>query len=435
MRHALAVAAFAVLLFGLFPALQAARSAPIQALKGSSGGSAGNRVATRFRNALATAQIALSMASLVIAGLFIQSLQNLSRVELGMDVDALASFAISPARNGYDAARSQLLFDQVEQDLAGLPGVTAVTSSMVPLLSGNNWGTNVSVEGFRSENQEAAHSLYNEVGSGFFGTVGMPLLAGREFSDADSADRPKVAMVNRRFAEKFGLGSEVIGKRMAIGDNEKLDIEIIGLVADAHYDSVKVAPPEQFWLPRRQNADLGELVFYVRGELPPEQLLKALPGVVARLDPDLPVENLRTLPQQIRQNLVVDHFVGLLSTAFALLATLLAAIGVYGVLSYALQQRTREIGLRLALGAEPRRVQAALLGQVGRMFLIGGGVGLMLALALGRAAQALLYELDGHDPGVIVGATLLLAAIALLAGWWPARRAARIDPLVALRWE
>ncbi len=335
MRHALVVAVFAVLLFGLVPALQAARTAPIQALKGSAGGTGSNRIATRFRNALATAQIALSMASLVIAGLFIQSLQNLSRVELGMDVDALASFAISPARNGYDAARSQQLFDQLEQDLAGLPGVTAVTSSMVPLLSGNNWGTNVSVEGFRSENQEAAHSLYNEVGSGFFSTVGMPLLAGRELAAWTAATGPKVAMVEINDLPKFGLNGEVIGKRMAIGDNEQLDIEIVGLVADAHYDGVKNAPPEQFWLPRRQNANLGELVFYVRGALPPEQLLTALPAVIARLDPDLPVESLRTLPQQIRQNLVVDHFVGLLSTAFALLATLLAAIGVYGVLSYA----------------------------------------------------------------------------------------------------
>jgi predicted permease len=435
MLYALAVGVTTVLLFGLFPALQAARTTPIQVLKGSTGGSGTSRVASHFRNALATAQIALSMVSLVLAGLFIQSLQNLSRVEIGMQVDALATFSISPARNGYPPERSRQLFDQLEQDLAQLPGVTAVTTSIVTLLTNDAWGTNVSVEGFDSKNGEDASVLYNEVGSSYFETVGLPLLAGRGFSDADSSGRPKVAIVNQRFAEQFGLGNDVRGKRMAFGDKEELDIEIIGLVSNAHYDSVKSAQPAQYFVPRRQNSDLGELVFYVRSALPPKQLLASLPAVVAKLDPDLPVENLRTVSQQIRENLVIDHFVGMLSTAFALLATLLAAIGVYGVLAYTLEQRTREIGLRLALGAAPQRVQTALLGQVGRMFLIGGGIGLVLALALGRAAQVLLYQLDGHDPQVLLGATLLLALIALLAGWWPARRAARIDPLVALRWE
>lgn len=435
MLYALGVGVATVLVFGLFPALQAARTAPIQALRGSTGGSGASRIATRFRSTLATAQIALSMASLVIAGLFIQSLQNLSRVDLGMQVDALATFSISPARNGYTPEQSRRLFDQLEQDLAQLPGVTAVSTSIVTLLSNDSWGTDISVEGFDSNSQENAGAVYNEVGSRYFETIGLPLLGGRTFTDADSSGRPKVAIVNQRFAEKFGLGSDVLGKRMALGDKRELDIEIVGLASDAHYDSVKAGAQEQFFLPRRQNDDLGELVYYVRSALPPEQLLKSLPAVVAALDTDLPVENLRTLSQQIRENLVIDHFVGVLSTAFALLSTLLAAIGVYGVLSYALQQRSREIGLRLALGAEPKRVQAALLGQAGRMFLIGGGIGLALALALGRAAQALLFELDSHDPQVLLGATLVLAVIALLAGWWPARRAARIDPLVALRWE
>lgn len=433
--YALGIGVATVLLFGLFPALQAARMAPIQALKGSTGGSGASRVASHFRSALATAQIALSMTSLVIAGLFIQSLANLSRVELGMQVDALATFSISPARNGYSPERSRLLFDQLEQDLAQLPGVTAVSTSMVTLLANDAWGSNVAVEGFDSKNAQDANALYNEVGSRFFETVGLPLVAGRGFTDADSSGRPRVAIVNQRFAEKFGLGSDVLGKRMELGDNGKLDIEIIGLASNAHYDSVKSPQEAQFFLPRRQNDQLGELVFYVRSAVPPEHLLTALPAVVARLDPDLPVESLRTLPQQIRENLVVEHFVGMLSTSFALLATLLAAIGVYGVLAYSLEQRTREIGLRLALGAAPQRVQAALLGQVGRMFVMGGSIGLVLALALGNLASALLYQLDGHDPGVLIGATALLGTIALLAGWWPARRAARIDPLVALRWE
>lgn len=434
LQFALLTALATVLIFGLAPALHAARAAPMLTLKHATHQSS-SRIASRFRNGLATAQIALSMASLVLAGLFIQSLANLSRVDLGMAVESLATFAVSPARNGYDGKRSMQIYDQIEAELATLPGVTAVTSSMVPLLSGNNWGSNVSVEGFPGEQRNDVQGLYNAIGTDYFKVLDIPLLAGRDFTTADSLGRPGVVIVNRRFAEKFGFGSDVIGKHMALGNTDKLDLEIVGLVENSLYDSVKVEAPDQFFLARRQNASIESMTFYVRSAMPPEQLLKALPAVVARVDPDLPVEDLRTVPQQIQETLVFDRFVGVLSTAFALLATLLAAGGVYGVLSYTLAQRTREIGLRLALGAAPRRVQLALLGQIGTLFAIGGGIGLLLALALGQSAQSLLYGLDGHDPGVLIAATLVLAGVALFAAWWPARRAARIDPLVALRWE
>lgn len=435
MRHALLVALGTVLVFGLYPALQAARTDPIHSLRAGTGGGGGGRVALRFRSLLATAQIALSMVSLVIAGLFLVSLDNLSRADLGLRAESIATFELSPARNGYDTEQTQRLYDEVEQQLAALPGVASVATSLVPLLAGDNWQSNVSVEGYGAQAQGEEGTRYNAVGPGYFATLQQPLLAGREFEQADASGRPRVAIVNRAFAERFGLWPDAVGRRMAFGSTEDLDIEIVGVTADARYDSVRNAPPPQFYLARKQSGNVGSMVFYVRAELAPERLLQLVPGVIAQVDPDLPVERLMTLPQSIRQNLVLDVFVGTLSGAFAVLATLLAALGVYGVLSYALSQRTREIGLKLALGAAPERVQAALLGQAGRMFLVGGGIGLLLALALGRAAQALLYELQGHDLRVLAGATAVLAGIALLAAWWPARRAARVDPLVALRWE
>ena len=436
MRYGLLVALGTVLVFGLYPALHAARTDPIHSLRAGAGaGAGGGRVALRFRSLLATAQIALSMVSLVVAGLFIVSLDNLSRVDLGLRTESIATFELSPARNGYDNARSQRLYDEVERGLAGLPGVASVTTSLVPLLSGDNWTSNVSVEGYGPQDPGEEGTQYNAVGPGYFTTLQQPLLAGREFVDADAAGRPKVAIVNRAFAERFGLWPDAVGKRMAFGGTEDLDMEIVGVAADARYDSVRDAPAPQFYMARKQFGSAGSMVFYVRAQMAPERLLQRVPEVVARVDPDLPVERLMTLPQSIRENLVLDVFVGTLSGAFAVLATLLAALGVYGVLNYALSQRTREIGLKLALGAAPGRVLASLLGQAGRMFLIGGGIGLVLALMLGRAAQALLFQLEGHDWRVLLGASAILAAIALLAAWWPARRAARVDPLVALRWE
>jgi predicted permease len=352
-----------------------------------------------------------------------------------MQVDSIATFAISPARNGYDRGHNARLYQQLETELAALPGVQSVTTSMVPLLMDNDWGTNVSVEGYRSLDPNDPGALYNAVGAGFLRTMQIPLLAGRDFVAADRDGAPRVAIVNRRFADQFGLGMQAVGKHMALGQTEKLDIEIIGIVEDARYQSVKLAPPPQFLLPREQSDTIDSMTFYVRAALPPERLTESLTATVRRLDPDLPVESLSTLPQQIRDNLVMERFVGLLSAAFATLATLLAAGGVYGMLSYNVAQRTREVGLRLALGAPPAQIRRALVAQVGRLYVVGGLIGLALAVALGHLAKSLLFELESHDAGVLIGATLLLAAVSWFAAWWPASRAARIDPLVALRWE
>jgi ABC-type antimicrobial peptide transport system permease subunit len=244
-----------------------------------------------------------------------------------------------------------------------------------------------------------------------------------------------VAIVNERFTRKFNLGRNAVGKHIQQGGRDTPQIEIVGVVADAKYSEVKDAPPPQFFTPYRQGETMGFLNFYVRTTLPPEQVLTTITKVVARLDPNLPVEDLRTMEQQVRENVFLDRLMTTLSVSFALLATLLAAVGLYGVLAYTVGQRTREIGLRMALGAAPNRVRRMVLSQMGVMTVIGGTIGLGLAALAGWGAQSLLFELKGYDPAVFVASACLLAVIALGAGFVPALRASRVDPMTALRYE
>jgi predicted permease len=426
------------ILFGLYPAVHATRPDLISVLRVSSAQPSGSRGAQRYRNILVTAQFALSMALLVGAGLFIRSLVKVSRVDLGISADRIVTFGISPSLNGYEPARSQELFRRTEEELAALPGVTSVSAALVPVLAGSSWGTSVSVEGFAWEPGVDAGSRYNEVGAGYFATLGIPLLAGREFTDSDVAGAPTVAVVNEAFTRKFNLdGRNAVGTFMAIDESsaEELDVEIVGVVQDAKYNDVKEPVPPLFFTPYMQDERLGFVTFYARTEIDPSQVIRAVPDIVAGLDPNLPVENVKTLEQQVQENVFLDRLISLLSGGFALLATVLAAVGLYGVLAYTVAQRTREIGVRMALGAGQQRVRRMILAQVMRMTIIGGVLGLVGAYFLGRGAQSLLYEMEGNDPLVFVGVALLLAGVAFGAGYLPARRASRVDPMEALRYE
>jgi predicted permease len=424
------------LLFGLFPAWHSTNPNLLTTLKGQAGQPGGGKSAKWFRASLATVQIAISMALLVCAGLFTRSLMNVSRVELGINIEQLATFGVSPALNGYSPERSKQLFERLEDELAAQPGITQVTASTVPALSGSNWGRSVSVEGFKAGPDTDTHANYNDIAPGYFKTMGIRLLAGREFSRSDNLGGPKVAIVNEAFARKFNLGNDGVGKRMAIGvPNDTLDVEIVGLVKDAKYSEVKDATPPLFFRPHRQDERVGSLTFYVRTAGAPEQIIQTIQRVVATVDANLPVENLRTMEQQVRDNVVLDRMIGTMSAGFAVLATLLAAVGLYGVLAYTVAQRTREIGLRMALGAAPNRVRAMVLRQVGVMTLIGGSVGLIGAIWAGRAAKSLLYQMEGHDPLVLAVSVVALSLVALGAGFIPAHRASRVDPMLALRYE
>ncbi len=227
------------LLFGLFPALESSRPDLVSSLKAQSGPSSGGRGAARFRTSLATAQIALSMALLVSAGLFTKSLANVSRGDLGLRTDNLVTFAVSPELSRYTPVQSRALFERIEDELLAMPGVSGVAASMVPLISGTNWGNDVSVEGFETDLDTDRNASFNRISPGFFRTLGIPLLSGRDFTRADAVGAPKVVIVNEAFARKFNLGRGAVGKRMCASLGRKLDIEIVGLVQDAKYSEVK----------------------------------------------------------------------------------------------------------------------------------------------------------------------------------------------------
>jgi predicted permease len=430
-----ALALVSAVAFGVAPAFKLARANPGQVLRTEGARATGGKAAARFRTALTTAQIGLSMALLVLAGWFAQSLINASRVDLGIRPDSLVAFTIAPERNGYAPERAQALFDQLERELGAVPGVTAVASSVVALLQKNNWNNNVAIEGVETAAGTGALVSINYVSPRFFDTVGIPLLTGRDFAESDASDRPKVAIVNERFLEKFGLDRDVVGRRMSIGLGGPLDMEIVGVVQDAKYSDVKDPAPPQVFGPRLQSFAPSALNFYVRAMAEPLALRKAIEQVLARLDPNLPIMDLRTMHDVVNENLFVDRFMSTLALVLAALATLLASLGLYGVLSYGVAQRTRELGLRLALGAPPERIRSLVLRQVAWMAAIGGGLGLAAALLLGRAARSLLFELSPSDPTVLALAVLALGAVVVAAGYLPARRASRVDPVVALRSE
>jgi predicted permease len=427
------------LLFGLFPALHSTRPDLVSTLKNQAGQPSGSKGAARFRLLLATSQIALAMMLLASSGFFVKSLLNVSRVDLGFKVDHVATFGLSPDLSGYSFDRTRLFFGRLEDELRAAPGVTAVTVSNVPILAGRNRQRGVAVQGFNAGSDTDSNSRYNKVGPGYFSALGIPLIAGREFTNADTVNSAKVALVNQTFARKFGLGNDAVGKLMgwAPGDGyrSKLDTTIVGVVEDAKYSEVKQKVPPQFFVPYRQDTEPGGMHVYVRTSGDTAQAASAITAVVKRLDPNLPIEELETLPEQVRNNTFLDRMMTTLSAAFALLATLLAAVGLYGVLAYTVAQRTREIGLRMALGAAPNRVRGMVLRQVAVMTLVGAIVGLAGALGVGKGAQSILFQMTGADPAVLALSAVALALVALCAGFIPAHRASRVDPMRALKYE
>jgi putative ABC transport system permease protein len=436
MLFAAAAALGTVVLFGLAPALQATGTALVPLMKGHGVQAHGGRGAARFSRMLIMGQIAFATVLLVLAGLFTQSLVNIARVELGIEHESVALFAVSPLLAGYEKEALDAVYERVHAGLAAEPGVLSVASGALPMMGNFSMGGGVQVVGSEplQDNGSQSHLM---VSAKLFETLSVPLLVGRDFTEADRSG-PPVTIVNEAFVRKFGLGSDAVGKRVRLfgGYVPRGEAEIVGVVANAHITQVKGDVPPQFFTPRPLgDQSFSSLFFYVRSGLDADRLLTVIPRVVASVDPGLPVRNLATMSQLVRNNVSLDRIVTLLSTTLAGLATLLAAIGLYGVLSYNVAQRTRELGLRLALGAEPFALRAMVLKQVRAMALIGAGVGLAMAVGVGRLAQALLYGLSAFDPLVLGAALLVLAAVVTAAAYVPARRASRVAPLEALRYE
>jgi predicted permease len=439
----LRVAVFALLLavatglvFGLLPAVQATRVALAPTLKNEAAAVVGGTAHFRFRRGLVVAQIALSLLLLVGAGLFTRSLANLRSLDPGFLPEHLVTFRVDPFLNGHDVASAQALFDRVRGELGAEPGVKAVTMAREALMTNSDSSSTVKVEGYTSKEDEDMNPNYNYVGPEFFATMGMPLLRGRDVSDLDRMGGPKVAVVNETFARYFFGDQDPLGRRFGWGKNrETPDITIVGVVRDGKAASLREKPTRFYYLPAAQQERLGELTYYVRTAGDAEALAGRVPGIVRRVDPALPVSNLKTMRAQIRASLFVERIVATLSAVFGLLATLLAALGLYGVMAYAVSRRTREIGIRMALGADRGDVLRMVLRDVAVLVAFGVLLGLPGGYGLGRVIESQLFGLNARDPLTFAVAVSTLLLAALLAGYLPARRATRVDPMVALRYD
>jgi putative ABC transport system permease protein len=383
-----------------------------------------------------TAQVALTLVLLVAAGLFVRTLQNLGRVDLGLKPDHLIGFTVAPELNGYTAEKAATFARSLTESLAGLPGVRSVSAAEEPTLGGSTSGGNITVEG-APPGVGDSHANRNRIGPDYFATLGIPLLAGREITWRDDAAAPKVAVVNETMARLYFPGRSPLGARMGLGGGStvKLDIEIVGVVRDSKGASVDEKIEPFIYMPWLQDPKLGQLTFYARSDADPSSLVASMRAAVARLDPQLPIFDVKTLNAQISESLQSRRLVTVLSAAFGGLAALLAALGIYGVLAFGVAQRRREIGVRIALGATPANVRRLFLSEVSRFLLVGGLIGLPAAYALGRAVESILFGVKAADVPIFVAGIALLAAVAFGAAYPPARRAARTDATEALRSE
>jgi predicted permease len=429
---ALGLSVLTGLLFGLYPAWEGARASLSTTLKNESGQSSSTRATSGVRKLLVCAQVTISAVLLIPTGLFLKSLVNLTHVDLGMNTENVIGFSVSPRLNAYKSEQTRALYERMERELAAIPGVRSVAASQVPLIAGSNWGNSVKIEGAPRDRDYDAR--LNEIGPGFLGKMGIPLIAGREFGASDSLAAPKVAIVNQQFVKAFLGGRNPLGVRMSAGDDQA-DMEIVGVVKDSHYSAVKQDPPKLYYVPWEQDKEPDSLSFYVRSALPPARMFSQIRRVMASLDRDLPLENLRTLDDQISLNIQSDRLVLQLAAAFAVLATALAMLGLYGVMAHSVTRRTREIGIRMALGAGPGRILSMVLREMLWIVGIGLAAGIAIALSVTRFAESQLYGVKPRDAVVVAAAALALAATAFAAGYLPARRAAKVNPLDALHYE
>lgn len=434
------------LIFGLVPALHSSRADIAPTLKDQAGSVVGGSNVL-MRKLLVGAQITLSLLLLIGAGLFLRTLTNLRTLGPGFSPERLVGFNVDPSLNGYTDAHMRTFYQRLTEDLQSAPGVTSVGLASMRILEGGEWDSSMTVEGYAAKPGAGPEPYMNSISPNYFATMGIPVLAGRDFTirdtqqvkhgpDADDFS-PAMVMINESFAKKYFSGRNPIGLHVGFGSDPgtKTDMEVIGVVKDVKYTSVRDQIPVQAYIPYLASRHFGGMTVYVRTVNDPSDLMRQVRRIVRQLDPNIPVYDLRTTTEQLDLSLRTERLVASLSTVFGALATLLAIIGLYGVMAYTVARRTREIGIRMALGAQQGNVIWIVMQEV--LLLIGIGVvaGIPLALGLGTLVRNQLFGLAPHDPVTILGSTLALAAVAALAGFIPAFRASRIDPTHALRYE
>ena len=422
------------IIFGLIPALRASRPDPWTTLKDTVGSIAGGSGSLFLRKGLVTLQVALSFLLLFGAGLFVRSLQNLKTTDAGVELDNLVTFQVSPDLSGYTEPRTMQFYEALLARLRSSPGVKSAGLAAVPILAGNEWDSTMSVEGHRAVDGEDMQAFMNALSPGYFETMKIPLLEGRDFTQMDAKEESAVAIVNRRFAEHFFKGKSAVGKRLGWGGgpNTKLTIEIVGVVSDSLYEGPREGVRRQVFLPYYGRRGVA---FYVRTLTPSSAAFNMVRNEVRQLDAAMPVYQLKTLESQLDETLLTDRLIALLSAGFGLLATILASIGLYGVMAFVVARRKKEMGIRLALGAQRGRLIWIVMREVLLLLAIGLAIGVPSALALGQLVSTQLYGIQPHDPWIAGTTMIVLALVSAAAGLIPAHRASRIDPILALRYE
>ena len=411
---AFGAAACTAILFGLAPALQSTRPALTSTLKDESGSVVGGTGHARFRKGLVVAQVGLSVLLLSGATLFARSLYNLRALNPGFSAGQLLGFSIDPSLSGYSRERSIAYFVQLQDQAQAVPDVQSAAISVIPLMTDSQWSMTVRVEGYTPKEGENMSPYVNAVGPGYFATMNQALLAGREFTLNDVAGAPKVAIVNETMAKYFFHDENPLGHHIGWRRTNVADIEIVGVVKDAKMFTLRDKPSRVVYTPFMQEDEVSAATMYVRARGDASTVAAAVRQAAQRVDPNLPIFDMKTMATTLDESLFVERMVAALSVAFGGLATLLAAIGLYGVMSYSVARRTREIGIRMALGAERSWVLWLVLREVAGMVMVGVAVGVPLAFALGRVVQGQLFELSAQDPLALVAAASMLALVAVV---------------------
>ncbi len=427
----LAVSIATGLAFGLAPALNATRAELAPALKDEAAGGVGGRK-TWLRNALVVAQVSLSLVLLVAAGLFLRSLQKAQGFYPGFNPRNVLLMGVDLFPSGYSPEQGQRFFRQLVEQLESLPGVRSATlSRRVPLGFGGYSTTSIRVEGFQPAKDEEVWTYSNTIGPNYFRTMEIPLLRGRDFTQRDNENGSQVAIVNDSFASRFWKGGDPIGKRVEYGTGW---VTVVGVARDSRYRRLVEPPSPMLFRPVLQSYQPSSYI-HVRSGTDPRALAPAVQGVVRSLDPNLPVFNIQTLEAHISASSFQQRLAGSLLGVFGMLALTLAAVGLYGVISYAVGQRTREIGIRVALGAQEGDILRLVVRLGVGLAMFGVGIGLAAAVALSRLLTGLLFGITSTDPITYFVVAAMLVSVALLASYIPALRATRIDPMAALRYE